>query len=298
MQELGYIPNAIARSMRTQSTQVIGFMADDFSNPLFASIAMYSEELLQDSGYSLIMSNSKHILSAELRLLRVYQQRKVDGLIIAPSSETNSEFNKAMSEASCPIVILDRESPIPTDMVMTDHAAGIKLATEYLIDLGHRKIGLITAGTEISPGRERFKGYQAAFKAKGVKINHAFIRRGNLSAEYGYDETVSLMNLRERPTAMIAGGNQLLEGILKALNQANVKIPKDLSLISCDDTVLSQLVNPPITVVSRDLRHIGRTAANMIIKRLKGEGTMAKLDPKTVHLPTELILRKSCAPLR
>lgn len=293
MQELGYVPNAIAQSMRRQRTHLIGFIIPDISNSLFASMAKHAEELLQTSGYSLMLSNTNGLLSKELQLLQIYQQRQIDGLIIAISSENNTKLKTAMSELPFPIVVLDRISPVSVDMVMTDHASGIKLATEYLIDLGHRNIGLITAGEEISPGRERLNGFHNAFKSKGLKSNPNLIRCGSLTAAYGFQEASSLLRMPDRPTALIAGGNQLLEGVLKVINQIGINIPNDLSLISCDDTALTELTNPAITVVNRDLKDIGTTAARFLLKRLEDPDNQSS-DPQTVIFPTNLILRHSC----
>ena len=167
----------------------------------------------------------------------------------------------------------------------------MRQATEYLLRLGHERIGLITANRHISPGRARIEGFEAAYRDAGVKLDPAMIRARSLSAAHGFQETLSLLSRGDRPTAIIAGGNQILVGVLRAVRQMKLTLPDHLSLISCDDTELTELASPPVTVIWRDIGLVGRTAADLLLQRL---GAKEPWEPRRIILPTELLVRGSC----
>jgi LacI family transcriptional regulator len=166
-------------------------------------------------------------------------------------------------------------------------------AVSYLLDLGHRRIALITAGTEILPGRERIRGFTLAFTKRGLPIPTDLIRSQSLSADFGFRETLDLLRGADRPTALVAGGNQLLVGVLRAIEQQGVAIPRDLSLVTCDRTDLATVYAGSITVIDRDIPEIGRTAAQLLLERINGPPDWPA---RRVVLPTRLVLGRSCAP--
>jgi LacI family transcriptional regulator len=295
MRQLNYRPNAVAQSMRTRATRTVGFIIMDVSNPVFGSFVKAAQEVLHEANYTLVLANTGGRPALESELVTGFQQRQIDGLIMAISSEHNPALLDALGKLRVPVVLFDREIPMPFDAVWGDHARGMVQATQHLLKLGHRRAGLITAGPSIRPGRERVRGFEEAHQALGLPIDPALVRNGSLSAEYGRREAYALLTMPDAPTALIAGGNQILVGVLKAVAILGLKIPDQLSLISCDDTDLTALYSPPITVIHRDLHEIGRTAAELLLYRLRGGEERA---PRRVIMPTELVLRQSCAPPR
>lgn len=288
---LGYTPNAIAQSMRTKSTFAVGLMVTDFSNPLFSIIAKASEETLREERYSLVLANSHDQPTREAELLSFFLQRRVDALMLTISDEHNEPLIEALGKITIPVILLDREARLPLDAVMTDHAQGLSRATEYLIGLGHRRIALITAGSQISPGRQRVAGYRAAYNRNGIPVPDDLIRTGSLGEEFGFEEAFALFQMSDKPTALIAGGNQILTGVMRAVRQLHISIPDQLSLIGCDDSALTIINDPPITVVSRNVPEIGRAAARIILDRLANPRAR---QPIHITLPTNLIVRDSC----
>lgn len=141
-------------------------MITDISNPVLAIVAKNAEEVLHQAGYSLALANTGDRTDREVDLIRLFRERRVDALIMNIGRDNDEALHSAMQSMDVPVVLLDRETPIPLDVVKNDHATGMRTATEYLLELGHRRIGLITAGEEISPGRERFEGLYAAHKAQ------------------------------------------------------------------------------------------------------------------------------------
>jgi LacI family transcriptional regulator len=291
--DLGFRPNTVARSMRTRTTKAIGFIVPDISNPLFSVIAREAEAVLQNDGYLLNIASSGDSADRERALVRAFAERQCDGIIFSTSDEMDPRVLEALRAARLPLLALDRDIDLPVDKVMTDHARGVRLATKYLFDLGHRRIGLITASDRIYPGRERARAYQAAHVACGVDLDNDLLRMGRLDQEFGALQIGSLLQLDEPPTAVIAGGNQILVGVLQAIQLRGLKIPRDLSLIACDDTAVTQVFSPPITIINRDLAQIGRTAARILLDRLRGKD--ASYQPTRAVLPTDLRIRDSCA---
>jgi LacI family transcriptional regulator len=167
-------------------------------------------------------------------------------------------------------------------------------AVDYLIELGHRRIALLTAGIEIRPGRERVRGFTEAFAKRKLPLPKDLIRAQSLSADFGFRETTALLQLPDPPTALIAGGNQILVGVLKAVQQVGIEVPKQLSLITCDRTDLATTYPGPLTVIDRNLAEIGRTAADLLLERM-GEGEGATRPAVRIAFPTHLALGRSCA---
>jgi LacI family transcriptional regulator len=292
MVQLGYQPNSVAQSMRTKATRMVGFMIADVTNPVFGSFVKAAEAILHSAGYTLLLANTGGSPTIESELVTILQQRRVDGLILSVGNEHNPALISALREVSFPVVLMDRDLGLPFDAVMADHAKGMYQATHHLLSLGHRRIALITASQSIRPGRERLKGFGQAYLAMGLQPDPALVRSGSLSAEYGFREAHAMLTARRPPTAIIAGGNQILAGVLRAVGMLDLKIPAQLSLISCDDTDLSALYSPPITVISRDLSEMGRTSAELLLARLRNNQDG---EPQRVMLPTQTVLRDSCA---
>lgn len=292
--DLGYEPNLAAKSMRTRTKKAIGFMVNDISNPLFAAMTRHAETRFQENGFSLILANTGDRVATEIDLVDQFFKLRTDAALMNLSDETNAELLRSLRRIDIPVVLMDREPEgVDIDRVMTDHAHGMRQAAEYLMRLGHTRIGLITANRNISPGRARIDGFTAAHAANGLVVDPALVRARSLSASFGFQETLSLLSRPDRPTALIAGGNQIFLGVMRAIRQLGISVPDDLSLISCDDTELTELATPPVTVIWRDLALVGETAADLLLQHLAaGEDW----EPRRIILPTELLVRASCAP--
>jgi LacI family transcriptional regulator len=291
VERLGYKPNAIARSMRTKATHAIGFIVPDICNPIFATIMRSAEEILIEAGYFIMLANTDLNPAREVAIIEVFAQRRIDALIMAVSSENNPALIKATGMLETPVVLLNRELSKNFDAVLIDDFNGVRQATEYLIQLGHKRIGLITAGEEINPGRQRVAGFRKALSDSAIHIDDSLIRAGTFEID-GYREAFALLDSKKPPTAIISG-NQVLVGVLRALKQMERRIPEDLSLIACDDTFLAELASPSLTVLDRSLAETGRMAARLVLQHLH---STAPLDPQRIVLPTRLIRRNSCGP--
>jgi LacI family transcriptional regulator, galactose operon repressor len=287
MDELHYRPDVAARSMRTGATRAIGFVVADFSNPLFSAIAMGADSVLHPLGYSLVLANSVRDPEREAEVIAALRDRRVDGLLLSLADERTEGLRERLS-AFRSVVLLDRDVPgLDCDRVLTDHAAGIRAALDHLLALGHRRVAMI-AGIEAQRGiRERLGAFR---EGMGDLYDEQLLRTVDPLRASGHEAARELLELRDRPTALIAAHNQLFAGILSAVRELALRVPDDLSLVCCEDDDLTRLNVPPIDVVSRDMAALGEAAAGLLLARLKGNGP-----PREVTLPAHYEIRSSTA---
>jgi LacI family transcriptional regulator len=287
--ELGYKPDLLAQSLRRRESRSIGFVVADISNQLFAEIVKGAEEVLRTEGYSMLLTNSEGDPELDAEHVRLFEQRRTDGLILSLAREDHQPTIEAMEAADVPIVLIDRDLELstPVSRVLSDHATGMRAGVDHLLDLGHRRIGLIL-GQPTRPTQERRRAFEEAHAARGLTPGP--IVAGRFSVEFGIEATRELLAGEERPTAIIAGGNQLMIGALEVLSERGLEVGRDVSFLGCDDIPITSLYRPPIAVVRRDNVALGRAAAELLLRRLKDGG-----EATAVVLPTEFVPRPSCA---
>jgi LacI family transcriptional regulator, galactose operon repressor len=291
VEELDYQPDILAQSLRRRETLSVGFVVGDISNPLIAEIVTGVESTLHTNGYSMLLTNSLGDPRLEAAHIALLSQRRVDGLVISVLDETHPEPLGKLRELEIPVVVLDRNLPaeIPVSRVLSDHRSGMKAAGLHLLHLGHRRIGLI-AGAAVRPALERRVGLEEAFASYGLPATYT-ADEGVFSVEHGAAAMRRLLDRPEPPTAIIAGGNQLMLGALRVVSERRLTLGRDLSFVGCDDVAITDLFQPPVAVVRRDNYAMGRTAAELLLARLR-EGA----PPSDVVLPTEFVARPSCGP--
>jgi LacI family transcriptional regulator len=292
MRRLGYVPNIAARTMRTNSTKIVGLLIPDLANTVFIQLAKAAERALHASGYTMFLYSSERSTQREIEFVRLASQYSMDGLIVSISDETDSSIIRALAGITRPLVLLDRDVPLTADVVFSDHAEAMRRVTSHLTELGHRHIALITAPLAIRPGRERVKGFNAALKQAGLAADEALVSHDLQTTKYGYTRTLEMLRRPNRPTAIIAGGDEIFYGVLLAVRELNLAIPGDISIIGADNRMLADVASPSITMIDRDMDLVGETAVDLLVKRMTGK---ANAEPTQVHLPSEVILRNSTA---
>lgn len=268
----------------------VGFVIGDIANPLLAEIVRGAEHALRDAGYSMLLTNSLFSPELDRRHIELFSHRRVDGLLLFPVSETHPGMIEALQRLTIPIVVLERELPasLEASCVLADHQAGIRLAVDDLLDLGHRRIVLIN-GQDVHPTRERSTALRACFDRRGLP--HTFeIFPGSYSEEHGLAVTRRLLARSERPTAIIAAGNQIMRGAMRAFGEHGVQIGSELSFVGYDDATLAQLHSPQIAIIERDAPALGRSAAELLLTRMSGESE----ERRTVVHPTRFVPAPSC----
>jgi LacI family transcriptional regulator len=292
MAELEYRPDMAARSMRTGTTRAVGFVVSDITNPVFSAIAKGADSVLHQHGYSLVLATSGNDPEHEAELVAALRQRRVDGLIAAVADEGAPGLAARLAWVSA-CVLFDRDVPgSGADAVCSDHAAGMEEALRHLAALGHRRVALIAGSAGQLGSRARVRAYRRLAPRLGLERSPGLVVTGELSRETGYRAAYQLLDAPERPTAIVAGNNQLVVGVLTALRDLGMRVPDDVSLIACDDVDLTRLHEPPIDVIDRDPVEHGRAAAVLLLRRLADPG----MPPKRVVLPVHLVLRRSSGP--
>lgn len=276
---LGYEPDRLAQSLRTGATMSVGVIVGDISNPLMAQIVLGAEMLLRDGGYSALLTNSGSDPRLDVEHLRLLQQRRVDGMLLSLSDEEDTGVAAAVGRLDVPAVLVDRQlSGQALAAALSDHSSGIQAAANELATLGHRRVGLVNGSPRVRPSRERATALRKVCRATNMQCR---IRAAAYTAEHGYQATLDLMRVTDAPTALIAGGNQILVGVLRALRELALTVPCDVSLITCDDVPLASYLDPPIATISREPREIGRVAAELLLEQLHGGPVRSQTLPTT-----------------
>jgi len=295
VEQLSYKPNLLAQSLRRQETRTVGFVVRDISNPLMAEILKAAETRLREAGYAVMLTNSESRPGLDASHIRLFEQRRVDGLILSLTSETHTETNDLLAQLDVPCVIVDRHvaASLRVSRVLYDHQSGVRAAVRHLLDLGHRRIDLIL-GAPVRPSRERRAGFEAEFTLRDLPRTYRIVEAGAFAAESADRAVAELLDGEDRPTAIVVGSNQMVPGAVRALSERGIELPRDLSLVGCDDIVLAELYRPPIAVVRCDNAHVGRLTADLLIERMQ----TAHAPPRDVYVATEFLPRGSCGPPR
>lgn len=291
--ELGYRPDLLAQGLRRQRTMSVGFAVSDISNPVLAEAITGAERRLRMAGYSLLLTDSEGDASLEAAHIGLLEQRRVDGLLLSLADERHPETAEALRALDVPVVLLDRDN-VPgaaTRRVCFDHTLGMSAATAALLELGHRELALVTGGPR-RPARQRREGIEDTIERSGVAAR-CHVLEGEFSIEHGERATRELLERHPETTAVIAGGNLIMHGALRALRDAGVRVGEQMSFVGCDDVAVAEFHEPPIAVVRRDTRAIGVRGAELLLHALAGEE-----DDDDLVLPTEFLARPSCAPPR
>lgn len=286
----GYTPNLAARSLRTNSNRMIACTVRGLMNPAFLPVIQSIEMAARARGYRLLLTTVDDDPQAQQQTLGQLRAQGVDGLIFAGSAENSTQL---IASLGFPVVVLDRERQPDVDAVNVAHGAGIREAVAYLASLGHKQIGLCAPMQDILPGRERVQALYSACQELGLPDPTPYVRTGCSDAKTSFSGASELINLPDRPTAVIAGGMAVLAGTLRAIKVAGLKVGQDISLISGMDSELAELAAPAITAIRWNLFDWGSIAAQMLFERIEGDGLMSG---RYVCLPVELVTRQSCGP--
>jgi DNA-binding LacI/PurR family transcriptional regulator len=268
VEELGYQPSRVARSLRVRTSQTIGLIISDIQNPFFTSLVRAVEDQAYAHKYTVFLCNSDENPYKEALYVDLMLAERVAGVIITPTRETHSPVRK-LQEAGIPVTVVDRRiQDQDVDTVVADNRAAAYDLVTHLISQGHRRIGAILASPEITTGRERYEGYELALREHQIPLDPALIRTGLPKEVLGYQFACELLSLPEPPTAIFTGNNLLTLGALRGIDDRQLNIPGDVSLVGFDDMEWTSLIKPRLTVVAQPTYDIGRAAAELILKRI------------------------------
>lgn len=287
---LGYRRNELAAALVAGSTQTIGLVVGDIENPFFATVARGVADAVEVEGHTLLLANSDEDLERERHAVDALRSRQVDGLIVASSSAEDVSFLESASASGTPVVLIDRPMPeAKLDTVTVENEAGAEAAVAHLIEVGHRRIGVVTDRPEIASTGERLDGYRTALDRAGLEFDEGLVAEGGPSQEDGRRGALKLLERADRPTALFTASNLATYGALSAITSLGLTIPDDVALIGFDDFPLAEVLAPPISVVSQPVSQIGQEAGRLLLERLAGE----QGPPRRVRLKTALTVRGS-----
>lgn len=291
VRELAYVPSAVARSLKQNSTRTLGMIIPDNSNPYFAEIIRGVEHCCFTAGYNLILCNSDSELARQSANLRVLAEKRIDGLIFVAAGK-DPELGERLEALHLPLVLVDREVPgLACDLVEVDHAAGSELATRHLLELGHPFVACISGPANLSPSTQRRAGWKRALAAAGLSRREGDVVRGDFTSAGGYQAMKTLLARSVRPSAVFVCNDLMAIGALCAAHEAGLQLPGDLSIVGFDDIALAAYTYPPLTTVAQPKQAIGTAAATMLLERINGP----RGESRRRILQPELRVRQSTA---
>ena len=289
-QALSFRPNRAARDLRVRSSRAVGVLIPDIENPFFTSLVCGIEEVLGKTDYSLLLSNYSEDPDLEERRLEVFRAEGVRGLIFA-ASRTPSRLYAELAKSGMALVAVSREaSRLPVDQVTVANQEGAYAATSHLIQLGHKRIAIINGPVALTTARDRQAGYEQALREAGMAPDENLVIHTAFKQAGGYAAMRQLLLSAVRPTAVFAGSNLLTLGALQAIHELHLAIPNDIAIVGFDEMPWAMSLRPPLTTVAQPVFDVGRTAAELLLARVREPG----LPRRQVVLETKLIVRSSC----
>jgi len=287
---LQYVPNSLARSLRSKQTKTIALVLTDITNPFFTTMARGVEDIANKQGFNVIFCNTDESETKQNNYLTVLLQKQVDGILLVPA-RSHAEPIKLIQSQGVEVVILDRKVPdVQVDVVRCNSEKGAQQLIQYLIGLGHQRIAILTGPEGVSTAVDRVTGYRQALVEAGLEVNDAFICHGEFTQASGYEMARQVLSIVPQPTAIFAGNNFIALGALRALRDANLRVPEDMALVTFDDLPLTLVVDPFLTVVAQPSYEMGQQATELLLARLKGETFR---EHQELILSTKIIVRRS-----
>lgn len=287
---LGYVPNALARGLKTRRSQLVGLLAPDLIDPFFGVVAQEVERVAAARGFQVLLGLGHGDAAREAACLDLMLARHVDGVLIAPAGEPGPPVRRLVA-AGTPAVVIDRvPNGLPVDAVRADNVGGARQLASHLLALGRHRIALIDGHADSTSGRERERGFRLAFADAGVPLDEALIRHGGWAGDSAW-RVAGLLREPGRPTAIVAVSARLAAGVERSLRQAGVRVPEDIALASFGDVPFAADLDPFLTVAVQPAAAMGRRAATMLIDRITGDDVAP---PREVVLPVTLDVRRSC----
>ena len=289
-QELSYRPNRAARDLRVRSSRAVGLLIPDIENPFFTSLVCGIEEVLGKTDYSLLLASYNDDPAQEERRLELFRAEAVRGLIFA-ASRTPSRLYTDLEKAGIALVAVSRDAAsLRVDQVSVANQDGAYAATSHLIQLGHSRIAIINGPAVFTTVRDRQAGYEQALREAGLVIDERLVVYTDFRQSGGYSAMQQLLELADPPAAVFAGSNLLTLGALQAIHEHHLAIPDEIAIVGFDEMPWAMSLRPPLTTVAQPILDLGRTAAELLMARVREPG----LPRRQVVLETKLIVRSSC----
>ncbi|MEU6766945.1 LacI family DNA-binding transcriptional regulator [Streptomyces sp. NPDC046853] len=288
IESLGYRPNAVARSLRTDQTRTLGLVISDVLNPYFTALARSVEEAARALGYSVIIGNADERPELQDHHVRTLLDRRIDGLLVSPA-DGGTPLLLDTARAGTPMVFVDRWIPgADVPVVRADGREAIRDLVAHLHAVGHRRLAIIAGPAATTTGSERVEAFREALASYGIPLPDSYIGQGDFQADSGRRATERFLSLPEPPHVIFAADNLMALGALDAIRARGLRVPDDIALAAFDDIPWFVHTDPPITAIAQPTGDLGRAAVQALVDRIEGRS------PRSVTLPARLVVRRSC----
>jgi DNA-binding LacI/PurR family transcriptional regulator len=288
--ELGFRPNGLARSLLRRHSRTIGHVVTDCTNPNTAQQIRVIQDVATREGYSVVLFDTNERADRQTASLHLLEEQVVDGVILTPARSQDDGLTRFVGRGNRLVLINRDVDGLDVDRVTIDNRAGAYAAISHLLDLGHRRIAFVAGRRDISTAWERLAGYEAALRDRGVTPDPRLVCHGEIEPEAATDATRQLLE-RRRPTAIFTYNDLMAVGALVAIQAAGLRVPEDVSLVGHDDILYAPYLQVPLTTVAQPTRELGEAAARLLIDRLRGDDG----PPRRIVLQPRLVVRASTA---
>jgi LacI family transcriptional regulator len=290
--KIGYLPNTLARSLKLASSSSVGLAISALSNPYFSDIICAVEAECARLGLMVFLADTQDDPDKELAVIRALHQRRVDGIIFAPSAEPARALDYLLHRGP-PCVLIDRMADPRFDQIGVDNAIAMEALVAHVTAMGHRRIGFVAGQPGFATTVERIAGFHAALKSRGVTVPADFVVTGSATTASATAAAHHLLEQARPPSAIITGNNLATIGVMRAVRERELSVPRDVSLVGIDDFEWADLFEPRLTLVEQPCTELGRQAAALLVERIASPGGVRKM----VRLAPKLQSRASCRSL-
>jgi LacI family transcriptional regulator len=290
--KLGYVPNRLARGLIQRKTHAFGVIVPDVANPFFTLVVRGVEQVSWRAGYHVILCDTQGDLDRERGYLEDMVAFQVEGVLIAPVGDRSRPQLRLLTRNNVPFVLIDRSiTGFDGDLVQGDSVAGARQLVEHLIELGHRRIGMVTETDDVSTARDRVQGYRDALERAAIGFDPELVVESSaIDPDAACEATLRLLALAAPPTAIFAVNNIAVVGVVEAARRRELEIPGDVALVCFDDIEHVSRLYPFLTVMAQPAETYGTIATQLLLDRLTGRVAQRR---RIVVLPADFIVRKS-----
>jgi LacI family transcriptional regulator len=290
--ELGYVPSRLARGLSRRRTGTLAVIVPDVVNPFFTAVVRGAEDVARRAAYRAILCDTRADLSVERDAIEELIAHRVEGIVIAPVSDRSKEHLERLARFGVPYVLVDRTvRGVEADAVVGDNAGGAQRLVEHLISLGHRRIGFIVEGDEVSTARDRRRGYESALTAADIPLDPALVVEAAVDPRGGADGMGRLLGLDDPPTAVFTVNNLVAVGAIEAVRSAGMEVPDDIALVCFDDIEYASRLYPFLTAMEQPAETFGTLSTQLLVERIAGRAAERR---REIVLSPNFIIRRSC----
>ena len=289
--QVGYRPNMLARNFRSARAYAVVVLVPDIANPFYSLFIRALEDRAQQKGYAVLLGDTRGTPERELDYIRRVETRLADGIVqLRPSSEKSQ--NNIPPDIPCVNACGCEYTTGPA--IRIDNRAAAKTMVNYLISLGHKRIGVLSGLKDTPPAIDRLEGYKEAIAEAGIPFEKDLIAEGDFTMWSGLNAAFQFCNMKNRPTAIFSMNDEMAIGAMQTLKNQCIRIPEDISVTGFDDIAYAKYSDPSLTTISQPAEEMGKMAMDMLLKVIEGE----PLSQRECVLPTEFIIRKSTGPVQ